>query len=101
MRPASGQWYHPKHVGEIGPPRGGACAGAVTCSRCRHGTAGSGSLAREASGSKHTAAKKAKMAPGRRQPHVLLPALGGGKRKAQTAAEPTTPAPRRRKQATA
>src|ERR1700726_535764 len=58
------------------------------------------SLAREASGSKHTAPKKA---PDRRQPALLLPVPvpGGRKRKAQTAAEPTTPAPRRRKQATA
>src|SRR6202040_3513270 len=55
------------------------------------------SLAREASGSKHTAPKKA---PDRRQPALLLPVPGGRKRKAQTAAEPTTPAPRRRKQAT-
>jgi len=54
------------------------------------------SLAREA-GSKHTAPKKA---PDRRQPALLLPVPGGRKRKAQTAAEPTTPAPRRRKQAT-
>jgi hypothetical protein len=54
------------------------------------------SLAREA-GSKHTAPK---MAPDRRQPALLLPVPGGRKRKAQTAAEPTTPAPRRRKQAT-
>ena len=43
------------------------------------------SLAREASGSKHTAPK---MAPDRRQPALLLPVPGGRKRKAQTAAEP-------------
>jgi DNA end-binding protein Ku len=55
------------------------------------------SLAREASGSKHTAPKKA---PDRRQPALLLPVPGGRKRKAQATAEPITPAPRRRKQAT-
>src|SRR5258708_798209 len=54
------------------------------------------SLSREA-GSKHPAPKKA---PDRRQPALLLPVPGGRKRKAQTAAEPTPPAPRRRKQAT-
>jgi hypothetical protein len=59
------------------------------------------SLAREASGSKHTTPKKAnKMAPDRRQPALLLPVPGGRKRNAQAAAEPTTPAARRRKQAT-
>src|SRR6516162_1276452 len=59
------------------------------------------SLAREASGSKHTTPKKAnKMAPDRRQPALLLPVPGGRKRNAQAAAEPTTPATRRRKQAT-
>jgi hypothetical protein len=49
------------------------------------------SLAREASGSKHTAPKKEKMAPDRRQPALLLPVPGGRKRKAQTAAEPPLP----------
>ena len=47
------------------------------------------SLAREASGSKHTAPKKAnKMAPDQRQPALLLPVPGGRKRNAQAAAEP-------------
>src|SRR3984893_2315247 len=46
------------------------------------------SLAREASSSKHTAPKKAKMAPDRRQPALLLPVPGGRKRKAQTADAP-------------
>ena len=59
------------------------------------------SLAREASGSKHTTPKKAnKMAPDRRQPALLLPVPGGRKRNAQAATEPTAPAARRRKQAT-
>jgi hypothetical protein len=51
------------------------------------------SLAREASGSKHTAPKKVKKTvPDRRQPALLLPVPGGRKRKAQAAIEPTTPA---------
>jgi len=59
------------------------------------------SLAREASGSKHTTSKRAnKMAPDRRQPALLLPVLGGRKRNAQAGAKPNTPAARRRKQAT-
>ena len=45
------------------------------------------SLAREASGSKHTTPKKAnKMAPDRRQPALLLPVPGGRKRNAQAIA---------------
>ena len=53
------------------------------------------------SGSKHTTPKKAnKMAPDRRQSALLLPLPGGRKRNAQAVADPTTPAARRRKQAT-
>ena len=55
------------------------------------------SLAREASGSKHTAPKKA---PDRRQPALLLPVPGGRKRKSTDRRRAHHSAPRRRKQAT-
>src|ERR1700730_15219969 len=49
------------------------------------------SLAREASGSKHTAPKKAKMAPDRRQPALLLPVPGVGNEKHRPPPSPPLP----------